>query len=226
MAHSIRRKPIAPKYFVPFCLYPHTKYRTKAGVKALFEKYEFSENSYLIVIADRLFLLDRLVTGRYWSIDSATIEARQQAVQIHNLVKRISHNLHAHECGRIVFWDAVAETAEFADFSLRLRKLISADGVFARAIEEFATQRVKRFGLGAKPEREQEFEREYLLSEVCMSVYCTEILGYWIEVWERPPAPDQPDPLKLLYTDRIDLLEQAVGRPAVRILEFLFPDAD
>jgi len=58
-----------------------------------------------------------------------------------------------------------------------------------------------------------------------MSVYCTEVLGYWMEVWERPPAPDVPDPLKLLYADRRALIEHVTGRSARRVLDFLNPDA-
>jgi hypothetical protein len=97
--------------------------------------------------------------------------------------------------------------------------------MLATTIEKFASRRVERFGLGAAPRRELGHEREYLLSEICMSAYCTEMLGYWMEVWERPPAPDVPDPLKLLYADRRDLIEHVTGRSARRVLDFLNPDA-
>ena len=84
----------------------------------------------------------------------------------------------------------------------QLRQVVSADAFLARAIEEFIDRRVKRFGAGSDPDWEHEHERDYLLSEVCMSVYCREVLGFCNEVWERPPAPEIPDPLKLLYAHR------------------------
>jgi hypothetical protein len=34
-----------------------------------------------------------------------------------------------------------------------------------------------------------------------------------------------PDPLKLLYADRRELIERMTGRPARRVLDFLNPDA-
>ena len=37
------------KFFVPVCLYPHTKYRTRDGLEALFEKYSFAENQHVMV---------------------------------------------------------------------------------------------------------------------------------------------------------------------------------
>jgi hypothetical protein len=212
------------RYFIPVCLYPHTKYRTSAGVVALFENFALRSHEHLIVVADRLLVLDRLVTGRYWTIDSVTAKARQEATQIVRLIKNVAFKAGAQSRGKIVFWDEIAEIGEFSEFSALLRGTILADDLLAGAIEEFVEQRVSRFGLGSEPEREREYEREYLLSEVCMSVYCTEMLGYSREVWERPPPPEIPDPLKLLYGERPDLVERLTGRPASRILLFLYAD--
>ncbi|MGZ9092214.1 MAG: hypothetical protein ACXW3T_11675 [Rhodoplanes sp.] len=214
----------APRFFIPVCLYPHTQYRTTAGVAALFETYGLRHHDYLIVIADRLLVLDRLVTGRYWTVNSAVIAARREAQQIAKLIKRISHKSEAQARGRIVFWDEIAETAEFVAFASRLQKDVLADDMLAAAIEQFVSGRVDRFGLGAAPDRERGYEREYLLSEACMSVYCTEMLRYCTEVWERPPARDVPDPLKLLYDERKELIERVIGRAAMRVLVFLNAD--
>lgn len=213
------------RYFIPVCLYPHTKYRTSAGVAALFETFALHSHEHLIVVADRLLVLDRLVTGRYWTIDAVTAKARQEAKQIVHLIKKVAARAGAQTSGRIVFWDEIAETEEFSEFAKRLRGAILTDDLLASAINEFVERRVARFGLGSAPDQEREYEREYLLSEVCMSVYCTEMLGYSREVWERPPTPDIPDPLKLLYDERPDLVERLTGRPAARVLHFLYADA-
>jgi hypothetical protein len=205
--------------------YPHTKYRTSAGVAALFQKYELRSHEYLIVVADRLLVLDRLVTGRYWTIDSAVSKARQEATQIVSLIKRIAYKVGAQANGRIVFWDEIADTAEFLEFAQRARTAVLEDAMLGKAIEEFVELRVERFGLGSAPERERGYECEYLLSEVCMSVFCTEVLRFGTEVWERPPAPGIPDPLKLLYQYRPVLVEHLIGRPATRALSFLYADA-
>jgi hypothetical protein len=210
----------AARYFVPVCLYPHTNYRTNSGATALFEKYELRSHEYLIVVADRLLVLDRLVTGRYWTVNSAIQKVRQEAKQIMSLIKRASYKAQAQANGKIVFWDAIAETGQFLAFAQCLRGSVLADQMLSGTIEEFVERRVRRFGLGNSPDRERQYEREYLLSEVCMSVFCTEVLGFWIEVWERPPA-EMPDPLRLLYDSRPQLVERATGRSVTRILRFL-----
>jgi hypothetical protein len=215
---------LTDRYFVPVCLYPHTKYRTAVGVATLFEKYILSSREYLIIVADRLLVLDRLVTGRYFTVNSAISKARKEAKQIVSLIRRIAQKVGANATGKVVYWDDVAGTAEFSEFASRLRGAVLTDVFLAQAIEEFIDRRVKRFGLGSDPDREREYERDYLLSEVCMSVYCTEILGFCNEVWERPPAPDIPDPLKLLYEHRPQLVTRVTTRPAVRTLHFLYTE--
>jgi len=214
----------AARYFIPVCLYPHTKYRTKAGLSDLFQAYQLRSHAYLIVVADRLLVLDRLVTGRYWTETSATNKARQEAKQVLQLIKNTSYKVGAQANGRIVYWDEITEAAPYPNFAARLRDSILADPILAGAIEEFVERRVKRFGLGSAPERERDYEREYLLSEVCMSVFCTEVLGFSTEVWERPPSPDVPDPLKLLYEFRPEVVEQVTGQPTARVLSFLYTD--
>lgn len=212
----------AARYFVPVCLYPHTKYRTNSGATFLFEKYQLRSHRYLIVIADRLLVLDRLVTGRFWTVSSAIQKARREASQIATLIRRASLKARAQTNGRIVFWDQIAETEQFSAFAQSLRDSVLTDPLLSRAIEEFVERRMSRFGAGNSPGRERDYEREYLLSEVCMSVFCTEVLGFWMEVWERPPSIEMPDPLKLLYDNRPHLVERATGHSVTRVLRFLY----
>lgn len=212
------------KYFVPVCLYPHTKYRTQSGVTALFEKFELQRHDHLIVVADRLLVLDRLVTGRHWSIPGAFEKARREASQIVSLIRRTSHRFRAQARGRIVYWDEVAETKDFKRFAEVLRGEVLADPVLSSAIERFTIKHVNRFGAGSAPGLEQGYEREYLLSEVCMSIFCTEMMGFWTEVWERPPPPDMPDPLGLIYNGRTKIVQRVAEREVRRVLTFLYED--
>ncbi len=213
------------RYFIPVCLYPHTKYRARSGVEALFAKYGLHQHEYLIVVADRLLVLDRLVTGRYWTVGSAARKARREAEQIATLIKRTARKLGADGCGRIVLWDEIAEGCDYLEFAQRLQHAVLADRRLGAAIAEFVARRVERFGLGREPDRECEYEREYLLSELAMSVYCTEMLRFSVEVWERPPAADTPDPLKLLYDHGRELLRAVTGRAAARELRFLYDES-
>jgi hypothetical protein len=150
---------MGPKYFVPVCLYPHTKYRTVEGVSALFDKFQFCVNEYLIVVADRLLALDNLVTGRYWSYSSVFEKAKKEAIQVKSLIKRVSVKKNARNSGRIVLWDEIADTADFGDFAGRMRQEVLSEELLSNALEDFVSRRVARFGLGSAPEKERDAER-------------------------------------------------------------------
>ena len=153
-----------------------------AGVKALFDKYALRNHDHLMVIADRLLVLDRLVIGRYWTVSSAVNKAKREAKQILSLINRVSYRAEAQARGTIVCWDEIAETAQYSNFAQRLQHAVLADQMLAETIQAFVERRVERYGLGELPERERDYEREYLLSEVSMSVFCTEVLGFSHEV--------------------------------------------
>jgi hypothetical protein len=212
------------RYYVPVCLYPHTTYRTKAGATLLFDKYLVDSEQYLIVIADRLHALDRLVTGRYWSYDSVFIKARREAGEVSSLFARIAKRADAARHGKIVYWDDIAAGEAFKRFDKRLRAELSSNAAFMASLEAFVKLRVDRFGLGSDHAKEAEFEREYLLSEVSMSMFCTEVLGLSDEIWEKPISPGVPDPLGLIYSDHRDLVARTTGRPAARTLRFLYEE--
>jgi hypothetical protein len=209
------------RYYVPVCLYPHTTYRTKAGATLLFDKYLIDSEQYLIVIADRLHALDRLVTGRYWSYDSVLIKARREAGEVSSLFERIAKRADAARHCNIVYWDDIAAGEAFKRFNKGLRAELSSNAAFVSSLEAFVKRRVDRFGLGSDHDKEAEFEREYLLSEVSMSMFCTEVLGFSDEIWEKPVSPGVPDPLGLIYSDHRDLVARTTGRPATRTLRFL-----
>src|SRR6516165_8662523 len=77
-------------FFVPVCLYPHTKYRTVDGILDLYRRFELHRCKHLIVVADSLLALDNLVTGRYWSYETVFLKARRDAKQVYNLIGKIA----------------------------------------------------------------------------------------------------------------------------------------
>jgi hypothetical protein len=214
-----------PCYFVPVCLYSHTTYRTRIGLATLYEKYNLHQYYHLIVVADRLRALDNLITGRDISFDVAFHKARREAKEIVNLIKHTSYRFKAQRRGRIVLWDEIAEGAEFKEVAGRMRGECLADELLSTTLEEFVRHWVVRLGVGRGLEKGRSAEWEYLLSEVCMSVFCTENLGYWLEIWERPPAANCPDPIRLIYETRPQVVIRATGHQPRRILQFLYDES-
>ena len=106
----------AARYFVPVCLsIPIARYRTNAGVAALFEKYR-AQPSRPSDRRGRPSARARPPDERPALDDRRGIEkARREAREIFNLIKRASHKFGAHTRGRVAYWDEIAETAQFAE---------------------------------------------------------------------------------------------------------------
>ena len=213
------------RYFVPVCLYPHTKYRTRDGLRDLFVKYELAVNSYMIVVADRLLALDRLMTGRFWKENSVFDKARREGRDVFRLIGRVAKEQESAQNGEVLYWDDLAGSERFTRFRDSMVRTCRENLGFLHTVEAFARQRTDRFAMGARPEKELKWELEYIFGEITMSVYCTEILGFNNEVWERPPRGLKIDPLNLLYAEFPSILESVCGNGTrSRVLNFLYDD--
>lgn len=214
--------PARPRYFIPVCLYPHTKYRTRQGILDLIAKFRLAEFDHLIVVADHLLALDKIVTGRYWNEKSVFQKARQESHNVFRLIKKVSDKENTGDHCRLAYWDDIAATDTFTAVRSRLVETCRAKAAFMAVVDCFVDERVERFGMGADPDRERQAELDYILGEITMSIYCTEILSYWFEIWERPLAADSVDPLRILYENFPDIVTTACQRPrTIRRLRFL-----
>ena len=191
------------RYFIPVCLYPHTRYRTRSGLCELFRKYQLNRNSYLIVIADRLLGLDRLVTGRFWTEAGAFLRARREATQVYHLIRKTAIRAGNEETGQICYWDDISNMKDFQIVYSDIESFSENHPKFGRTVSDFVSERICRFGL-SKSSREYAWEFDYIVSEIAMSVYCTEILSYTTEVWEKRVEDSGLDPIETLYEDFSD----------------------
>ncbi len=215
-----------PRFFIPVCLYPHTRYRTRQGLLDLVGKFDLSAFDHLIVVADRLLALDRIVTGRFWNETAVFDKARRESKDVFRLIRKVADSQGMRARCRLAYWDDIAASPDFGAFSARLLAACRAEAAFMAQVERFVEARILRFGQGVDPERERRAEFDYILGEISMSVYCTEVLLYWNEIWERPLEPGTLDPLGLLYQGFPQVVRAACGHDRTRRrLSFLFEEA-
>ena len=216
------RAPQAPRYFVPVCLYPHTCYRTREGLTDLVEKFALDRHDHLIVVADVLLGLDKLVTGRFWNPDMVFDKARSEGSQVFRLIRKTARRLNSQDSLSLNYWDDLAATEPFKAFSQRIAAACRQCEPFSRTLDQFVRARIDRFVRGDAGEVQHKAETDYILGEISMSVYCTEVLGYDVEIWEKPLDPDAPDPLGILYGRHPDIVRNVCGKGRLdRRLEFL-----
>ena len=205
-----------PRFFIPVCLYPHTRYRTRRGIEDLIAKFRLANFDHLIVVADHLLALDKIVTGRFWNEKTVFDKTRREGSGVFRLIAKVSRSEQARDRCSLAYWDEIAARDHFVRFRERLLAACHAEPAFMAVIERFVDGRVARFGMGADPERERRAEFDYILGELSMSVYCTEVLGYWNEIWERPLEAGAIDPLRIVYEDFPHIVTNACQRPQTR----------
>ena len=223
VARSAPATQLQPRFFIPVCLYPHTRYRTRRGIEDLIAKFRLAEFDHLIVVADHLLALDKIVTGRFWNEAAVFEKTRREGGDVFRLIGKVARSEEASDRCRLAYWDEVAESDAFVRFRNRLLAACHGAPDFMAVIERFVDGRVARFGMGADPERERRAEFDYIIGELSMSVYCTEVLGYWNEIWERPLEAGAIDPLGIVYRDFPDIVTTACQRSRTRRrLSFLY----
>lgn len=213
-----------PRYFVPVCLYSHTRYRTREGLTELIERFALDRCEHLIVVADFLLALDKLVTGQFWNPEMVYDKSHRQGAEVFRLIRKTARRHHSQETMSLNFWGDVAETEGFKEFSTRITAACLACDSFKSIVDRFVQERIDRFASGEAGAQQFDAETNYIWGEISMSVYCTEILGYHTEVWEKPLEPDAPDPLGILYGYHPEIVRAVCDKQALdRRLQFLYP---
>ena len=216
-----------PRYFIPVFLYPHVKYRTRHGILDLIAKYRLADHDHLVVVADEVQTgetspaVGRMRDGPQWQTERArTLLDRSEVLR---LFGSEVHDRDERQRGALVSWGQITKTAPFAALEARLSENVTAN---PRLMQTMGRAVERRLALLSQPngfESAYQAEFDAALGEIAMSLYCTEVLSYRTEIWERPLDADSIDPLGTVYRDHPDIVRAACQRSrTMRRLEFLY----
>jgi len=210
-----------PSIFIPICLYSKTFYRKKENMKYLFSKYIQTSEATLIVICDDLHAYNLIIRGNCSTIDEAFKKAKKQGENLLNMILNIQKQFTEVEDLRITMWTEIASQNKYTELLQNLKNILEQDKELEAVINEFVTLHIRKFRWSVHKDAAK-WEERYLLQEIIMSIYVTEILGYSRELWENAPDPNSPDPIGYLYQNRPELVQRLVGKKTlIRKLEIL-----
>lgn len=210
-----------PAIFIPICLYAKTFYRRKEGMKYIFSKYIGQSEASLILICDELHAYNLIIRGNCSSIDEAFKKAKGQGENLRGMILNVHKQFTDVENIRIAIWHDIAGENKYIELLKNLKKILEQDKDLRDVVDEFVTLHVRKFRWKIDKEAVK-WEERYLLGEITMSIYVTEILGYPRELWETAPNLNFPDPIGYLYESRPELIQMLVGNKTLnRRLEIL-----
>jgi tRNA-dependent cyclodipeptide synthase len=211
-----------PPIFIPICLYAKTFYRRKKNMKYIFSKYIQSSEAAMILICDDLHAYNLIIRGNCSSIDEAFKKARSQGENLHAMILNVHRQFTEVKNLSIVKWNDIASQNKYIELFQNLKSTLEQDEDLAAVVKEFVTSHVRKFYWRRDNKEATKWEERYLLEEITMSIYVTEILGYPRELWEIAPNPDFPDPIGYLYKNKSAIVQKLVGKKVLaRRLEIL-----
>ena len=210
-----------PGIFIPICFYAKSFYRRKKNMQYVFSKYVRGSEKSLILICDQLHAYNLITMGECSSVDEALKKATRMGKNMQGMSFNVEKKFNNLENIRIVRWKEIAVEKGYIKLFVNLKKTVQQDGDLRNIVDKFVTLHVKKFRWKVD-KRAVKWEKLYLLSEITMSIYTTEILGYPRELWETAPDPEFPDPIGYLYKNRHEFVKILIGKKSlVRRLEIL-----
>jgi tRNA-dependent cyclodipeptide synthase len=211
-----------PAIFIPICLYTRTFYRKKENMKYIFSKYVQPSEATLILICDDLHAYNLIIRGNCSSVDEAFKKARNQGENLRSMILNVRRQFADVKNIIIAKWIDIAGQNKYIELYQKLKSILGQGKDLADIVNEFVTSYMRKFYWRRVNEETAKWEKRYLLEEISMSIYVTEILGYPRELWENAPNPKFPDPIGYLYEKRPEIVQMLVEKKTLaRQLEIL-----
>lgn len=195
--------------FIPICLYS-VFFKERANLKAVLDAHGREAAAILIVVCDELHAVNLRIRNKL-SSRVAQKRALRQGTELYNMAKRV---VAASACAPRVWltrWREIAAMRGFAELAEQVSAVVATDEQLNSLVAKFVNHNVERLGWTLSAET-RGLERSYLCSEITMTVYTCEILGFGTHIWEVAPPTSEPDPIEFLYSVRPDLIAKMIGR--------------
>ena len=191
------------KAFVPICLYSKGFFLEKENLKYFL--YSFSDyDEILFLIIDELYGHNLLIKNKTKSFNRAKILAEKRGIDIYNFSKNIISEFADNNLSKTKFklsrWNEYAKLKMYLNLYQKIKYEINKNSLLKEVCDKFINYNLINL-TDEITNTKLLLEEDYLFSEMTMSILLTEYLGYSIEIWEKPPNPNIPDPISVLYDE-------------------------
>lgn len=194
-----------PRYFIPIRTNAQTAYRTRPEVLSLVNAHGFWDRETLIVVGH---------DPQAWQAAAAASTAQAAPCDRGDLTRllwSVAGRREAHGRSQMLSWRALSESDGFRAFRERLFRAFLQCPDFLELFGRLSRARAEPAASALATGPKRHLGTPGLGDELAVSIYCTEVLGYWHEIWERPPEPGALDPLAALYADHPEVVARACG---------------
>lgn len=201
---------IEENLFVPICLYSKSFYYIKDNIEYLFKEIITQYDKSVLIIADDLRAYNLIIKKEESSIDIAYNKARNRGSEIRNMILKVLEKVDENDNIKIHFWKEISGLEKYIQLKNKIETLIQSDSNISCEIDRFIEYNLSKI---AKENNSliTAYEYRYILEEITMSIYMTEVENYTTELWEKRLNLDEPDPIQFIYEnysrDLMDILD-------------------
>lgn len=199
------------KLFIPVCLYSQSAYRRKDNIDQLLTLIAQRDEGAFILIADFVHVFFLLLTSKSDTFEEAMDKAKQDGANVHRMIENRLSRLGGEIDVLLSYWSDVSACKDYLSLKERVVNAAIVDEKFANVVKVYGEKSLEKLRI-RKTEKHSGYERNYLLNEVAMSLYVSEVMGYPIEIWENKPLSYVSDPITYLYTENRNLLKTLAGK--------------
>lgn len=153
-----------------------------------------------VVICDGLFAYNLFSKFPERGWDDAVVRAKQRGENLHKMVAGVLRREGCIRKAILVDWADVADRVDFRRFRDKITDLVRENPLARRICDNFVSKHARAAG-SVRQDFFEENEWNYLLNEISISIFVTEKLGYFMEVWEPISDTNAFDPIATLYSE-------------------------
>lgn len=197
--------------FMPICLYQKSVFARREEMVRTLGHYVADATGVLLLVCDTIHAYNLMLLGKAATFESAMGKALRRGEGVFRMARRVLRQVDHRERVVIMRWDELANEERYAAVRRQVERYAESELDFGAEIELFVQASLRKV-YKSVPHVDEVWERRYVLDEVAMTVFVTELLGYWREVWEVVPGEQAPDPIGFLYNRRPDLVSALTGK--------------
>lgn len=202
------------KAFVPICLYSNGFFLAKEHVQS-FLQYYINYDEILFVIVDKLYGHNLLIKNKVLTIETARMAYEKRGQDIFYLIRNCvrKHVTMKKPATNYVikYWNEIADSNEYLYLKDKIIYEFDNNSNLKSHSEKFIEENLIRM-INRIDDDKKDLERDYLFSEIAMSIYLTEFCGFTDEIWEKKQLDSLQDPIEVLYQEEPEILKKIIGK--------------
>ncbi|MCZ6834848.1 MAG: hypothetical protein O7G85_03660 [Planctomycetota bacterium] len=198
------------RFFMPVCLYSQVL-KCRCNIELVLRPRLEAGGSGLLLVCDEIHALN-LQMRHGLEASTAIQKAEQQGLELTRMLRHLLDQNNWNSSVHLHRWRDLSRDPDYQRIRENMGRKLDRCLSLSREVDRFVETSLLKFG---GPDSSSTLERNYLLSEMAMTMFIAEFKSCRLHLWERLPTQPDPDPIGLMYRDHLDFVRLITGKDRV-----------